>query len=54
MHSRLLETLSLRQKIYGKAGSLMKYSWRFLPSAFTCKKKKKKGKKMAIFIFSEL
>lgn len=46
-HQRLLETLSWRQKIYGKAGGLMKYSWEFLSSVFTrCKK--------AIFIFSEL
>ena len=46
-HQWLLETLSWRQKIYGKAGSLMKYSWGFLSSVFTrCKK--------AIFIFSEL
>lgn len=46
-HQRLLETLSWRQKIYGKAGSLMKYSWGFLSLVFThCKK--------AIFTFSEL
>lgn len=46
-HQRLLETLSWRQKIYGKAGGLMKYSWEFLSSVFThCKK--------AVFIFSEL
>lgn len=40
-HQQLLEMLSWRQKIYGKAGSLMKYSWGFLSSGFHPLQKKR-------------
>lgn len=46
-HQRLLETLSWRQKIYGNAGGLLKYSWGFLSLALTRRKE-------AICVFSEL